>query len=391
MNFGLSGTVLPAHPQPKPDEIFSSWFCRIAQANEIKLHTLEVKLWGRNKQIWTRDIDRSIDEQTLKRVASISGTEIDRASDTCLSSYEGKLFNKLMITGNSNWILPTGIFHRKRRRKGMQFCPLCLATDKIPYYRKAWRLALFTFCDVHDVMLHDCCPKCQSPVMFHRQELGNRWASKIESLTLCTACGYDLKRAPVCQASAMEIGAWLALKSQLLCLENGWTFTPGMTFLYSHLYFDVLRILIRNLLSNSTTGRLLQHAREIFYVPDSLNFHHDEPFEFYGVNERHYLLQVATWYLLDWPKRFLEINKTLRVRYSELMREFYSIPFWFIDAASRLEYKPLGPSAEEKEAMRKILQCDYDPVRKKVLRQAISLRIGNMPIKKYFDLPDAKR
>lgn len=385
MSFGLSGTVLPVHPQPKPDEIFSSWYCRIAQENEIKLHTLEVQLWGREKQIWTRDIDRSIDEQTLTRVASVSGTGIDHARDTCLRSYEGKLFNKLLVTGNSNWILPAGVFHRKRRRRGMQFCPLCLATDEIPYYRKTWRLALFTFCDVHDVMLHDCCPQCQSPVMFHRQELGNRWANKIESLSLCTACGFDLKRAPVCQASTIEIGAWLALKSQLFYLDNGWTFTPGMTFLYSHLYFDVLRNLIRKLLSNWTTGRLLQHAQEIFYVPISLNLHHDEPFEFYGVNERHYLVQIATWYLLDWPKRFLEISKTLRVRYSELMREFDPIPFWFIDSVAQLEIKPIGPSDGEKGAMRQILQRDYDQVRRKVLRNAIWHRIGKNSINKYFD------
>jgi len=169
MTFGLSGHVLPIHPQPKPDEIFSSWFCRIAQDNGMKLHTLEVQLWGRDKQIWTRDIDRSIDEPTLAKVAAVSSTTIERARETCLRSYEGRMFERLNVAGNSDWILPSGIFHRKRKRPGMQFCPLCLATDETPYYRKAWRLALSTFCDLHDVMLHDRCPKCQSPVIFHRQ------------------------------------------------------------------------------------------------------------------------------------------------------------------------------------------------------------------------------
>ncbi|WP_375540032.1 TniQ family protein [Rugamonas brunnea] len=167
------------HPQPKDDEIFSSWLCRIAQANGLKLHTLEVQVWGRKKQIWTRDIDRSIDDATLARVAELSGTPLDRARETCLQSLEGKLFERLVVKSNSDWVLPSGVYHRKRRRHAMQFCPLCLAQDASPYYRRSWRLALSTFCTVHDIMLHECCPSCEEPVAFHRQELGDRWTSRI--------------------------------------------------------------------------------------------------------------------------------------------------------------------------------------------------------------------
>jgi uncharacterized protein (DUF983 family) len=377
---GLSGTVLPVHPQPKPDEIFSSWLCRIAKDNGIKLHTLEVQLWGRGKQIWTRDIDRSIDDATLTKVAVVSGTPVERAQETCLRSYEGKLFERLNVVGNSDWILPSGVVHRKRKHRSMQFCPLCLATDIEPYYRKTWRLALSTFCDLHDVLLHDCCPKCQSPVMFHRQELGNRWAWKVESLTLCTSCGFDLKRAAAYQAPVVEIEAWTTLKSQLFFLYQGWTFSGDETFFYSHLYFEVVRNLVHKLRSNWTTGRLMQYALQKFSVDQKLEIQGKLPFEFYGVVERHYLLQIATWYLLDWPNRFLEVGRNLRIRYSELMRDFPEVPFWFFDRARYLENKPLGPCDEEKTAMRSLWEDTNDLIKKEQLKRVIRQRLANNSI-----------
>ena len=388
MYIGLSGKVLPIHPQPKDDEIFSSWFCRIAQENGIKLHTLEVKLWGRDKQIWTRDIDKSIDAETLEKVASVCGTSVERASQTCLRSYEGILFERLITDGNSHWIKPAGIFHRKRSRCSMQFCPSCLATDETPYFRKKWRLALSTFCDVHDVLLHDCCPDCQSPVVFHRQELGQRWTNKIESLTLCVNCGFDLRRAPVFQAPVLEIHSWLTLKSQMFFLDQGWTFTTNQTFPFSHLYFDVLRNLVHKLRSNWTPGRLLDYFDRQFYMPINLKKHRKEQFEFYDLLERHFLLLAATWFLADWPGRLLEIGEHLKIRYSELMRDFSLAPYWYVSDAQRLEFKPMGPSDGEKDAMRQLLMKTVNPEDRKKLEKIILKRNGNVSMKKYFEVSD---
>ncbi|MBC3832431.1 TniQ family protein [Undibacterium amnicola] len=385
MKLGLSGNVLPIHPQPKTDEIFSSWYCRIAQENGIKLHTLEVQLFGRDKQIWTRDIDRSIDEPTLERVASICATDIDRARDTTLRSFETLLFDQITTTSNTNWILPAGVFHRKRRRRSMQFCPLCLAMDQVPYYRKQWRLALHTFCDQHDVLLHDCCPKCQAPVVFHRQELGDRWRHHVHSITLCTTCGFDLKRSPAFQAPAIEIHSWINLKSQLFFLDNGWTFIPGQNFPYSHLYFSALRNLIYKLLSNWTTSRLLEHFQEKFPVTRSLKIVNRQAFEFYGVTDRHCLLQIGTWFLLDWPNRLLELCTLLKVRHSELIRDFDQIPFWFFDAVQELKYLPVGPSEGEKAAMLQLLIKYENTPYKTELWKIIAKRISTGSVRQTLE------
>ena len=381
---GLSGRVLPAHPQPKEDEIFSSWLCRIAQANGMKLHTLEVQLWGREKQIWTRDIDRSVDDETLSQIAALCGTRFERAYETSLRALEGKLFDKLVL-GQSPWVLPAAIYHRTRKRPFMQFCPICLARDKEPYYRRSWRLALTTFCDKHNVMLHDRCPKCETPVMFYRQELGDRWTVSIQSLTLCTGCGFDLRDAEVDEVMVVDHHALLTLRLQLRNLDLGWTFNDKHMFQYSQLYFSVLRNLIQKMMSPWTVRRLLTVAQVKFSLPQIKGERAREPFEFYGVAERHQLLQVATWYLMDWPLRFQALFRANGCRYSELMRDFEDVPYWFRRDASLLERLPAGPCLEEQAAMRALLQRDLGHKHRKQLRRLIQERLNRISWSDFFN------
>jgi hypothetical protein len=385
MIVGLSGKLLPIHPQPKPDEIFSSWYCRVAKANSMKLHTLEVKLWGREKQIWTRDVDRSIDDATLERFASVCGTPIERARETCLGSYEGIVFRELNRRGHSNWILPAGVYHRKRVRSGMQFCPYCLATDSEPYFRKSWRLAFSTICERHGTMLHDCCPECQAPVSFHRHEMGERLSTQVGAWTHCSHCGFDLSRAVAYDAPVAEIHAFLALRHQLSFFDWGWTFADEETFQYSHLYFDALRNLLRKLRSSLTTCRLREAAELELGIEVQWLSPPKTSFEFYGVMERHCLLQIAVWLLMDWPGRFLRVAREAKVRHSELVREFEGVPFWFGNGVAPLGVDPIGPCPEEREAMRALLsRAVDDQIKLDRLKRHVVVRMANRPVRELW-------
>lgn len=382
MQWGLSGRVLPAHPQPKPGEIFSSWLCRIAQHNSMKLRTLERELWGPTKPIWNRDIDRSVDDQTLHDVARACATPIEAARETCLRSYEGILFHSLNSNGHSEWILPTGVYHRKRTRNGMQFCPRCLAEDMQSYFRKVWRLSLATFCDLHHVLLHDCCPACRAPVMFHRQELGSRNKSDFLSLSICTTCGFDLERSAVYAVPIFDYRVWNAMWEHLCFLDFGWTFLEKQTFHYSPLYFEALRHLIGRLLSTKTIGNILPIVESAH--PGAVRFivRPQVPFEFYGVAERNAILQVATWLLLDWPDRFLQVCREAKIRHSELINFDFHLPFWFYDGVHPLSINPVGPSPGERQAMRCLLeQAENDEIKLNWLKRHIAGRIALQPIK----------
>ncbi|MCU7861426.1 MAG: TniQ family protein, partial [Candidatus Thiodiazotropha sp. (ex Lucinoma kastoroae)] len=68
----------------------------------------------------------------------------------------------------------------------------CLAEDLVPYYRKQWRIAVFTYCPLHQIELHDACPCCEKPIVFYRMDFG-RDVKDILPISSCYVCGYDLR------------------------------------------------------------------------------------------------------------------------------------------------------------------------------------------------------
>src|SRR6185369_2217960 len=183
----LSGRFWPSHPKPQEDELLSSWLVRLARSNGLRLHTFCDIAWP-HKAIWNRDIDKSADDQILTLIAAKTATPIKRAFQTTLQAYESWLYEKHNPAGNTKWIMPVGIYHRIRRRYGMQCCTRCLADDTEPYFRRPWRIAFVTACEIHKCMLIDKCPSCDSPIIYHRCSLD------LESISLCSGCGLDLRK-----------------------------------------------------------------------------------------------------------------------------------------------------------------------------------------------------
>ncbi|GGL13141.1 TniQ family protein [Deinococcus radiotolerans] len=59
---------------------------------------------------------------------------------------------------HQQWILPS---------RESVFCPLCLASDQQPYFRRVWRTMVALACPVHNVRLLDRCPHCRTTVRKH--------------------------------------------------------------------------------------------------------------------------------------------------------------------------------------------------------------------------------
>lgn len=135
----LSGELWPAHPKPLPDELLSSWIVRIASANGLKLQTFCDRVFGKEHQLWNRDIDRHAPPWLLASLARHTGTPIKHVRDATLEVYRGRLYRRKHDAGQLRWILPAGVYHRTRRHFGVQFCPQCLAEDHEPYFRTRWR------------------------------------------------------------------------------------------------------------------------------------------------------------------------------------------------------------------------------------------------------------
>ena len=325
---GLSGDLWPIHPHRLDDELLSFWIVRTAHANRIKLQTFTTLGFGREATLWNRDIDRSASDALLETLSEQTGSGVAELRGGMLSAYEGTLFERHNPNGNTNWILPLGIYHRKRHGFGVQFCPLCLFADPVPYFRRKWRLAFVTICDQHNCLLHDRCPACQAPVIYFRNDLGRRKDYKLTSHTLCWQCEFDLCRAPAYSPSAPDGLSFVALRSLVAFHDIGWWFQGDATMPYGQLYFDALHHLAMFL--SSTRGRRLLDVieqetgwRALSGCPVKR-----ERLEHRSVRVRHELLVAALWLLEDWPDRFVRAATSSGLPQSRILND-ESLPFWF--------------------------------------------------------------
>jgi len=151
-------------------EILSSYLARSADAHGLSPYRF-FAFFLPNIPIWNRDIDRSASDPLLAQIAAHSGLTVEQLSSMTLRKAEASFKGESRggsLCGISPWINSLGIFHRDRRRHGMQYCAECLKVDRA--FKREWRLSFVTVCPIHESPLADCCTHCDAPVMFHRND-----------------------------------------------------------------------------------------------------------------------------------------------------------------------------------------------------------------------------
>lgn len=355
---GLSGNLWPIHLKPYPDELLSSWLVRLAHAHGLKLQTFCGIVFGQGKNIWNRDIDKLAPDWLLHHLATATGTSIERVKDTTLKSYEGILYKSHQPNGNTKWINPLGIYHRTHKAYGLQYCPICLAHDKEPYFRKYWRLAFYTECEKHHILLHDRCPSCGSPINFHRVEMGIRSLIKPRSIVNCYKCNNDLRDASKSLINCTDWHTTVQYRTLLDFHELGWAFTENLTVQYSHQLFDVLRHLCVVMFSKRRANCLLPYITERLGF-ENVEVHHVGiiTFEKLNVRERHQLFHCAIWLTLDWPERFLRACYARKLSSAYLLHDYFDPPYWFYSVIDKhLNYTQYSPTFIEISAAKNYLR-----------------------------------
>lgn len=318
----LTGRLWPAHPKPLPDEILSSWIVRVARANGLKLQTFCDFAFGKDHQLWNRDIDRLAPEWLLRQLAARTGTGIVRVRKATLRIYEGLFYEHWRLSGQLRWILCTGVYHRKRTLFGMQFCPQCLREDAEPYFRTHWRVAVLTFCSKHLVALHDRCPACGSAVAFHRRELGRPQIVETGPLCLCHACEFDLRQAHSLPFEFYDDD----IRSLLFDVADSATVKPSSVNLG---WLAVLHQLCKVMVSAhkaSDLATFVVNATEFenYAVP-----HGRYAFESRPIEERSRIIRLGVWLLANPQERIPSAWQAKAVRYNRLVKDFPSAPAWY--------------------------------------------------------------
>lgn len=328
---GQSGLLWPIRYKPKTDELLSSWLVRLAVGHGLKVQTFCHRIFAGERQVWNRDIDRLAPGWLVEELSSRTGTPIDIAHATTLRTYDGFLYQGFRPSGTLPWIQTLGMYHRKRERYGQQYCPACLAADETPYFRRAWRVSFNTVCPTHKLMLHDRCPKCQAPVSYHRMEMGRSSNFETTGLTGCHVCEFDLRESPLLPITTYksEIRRWMIELSKLVTHGAG---PKRMHLNVEHLL--VMHQLSKLLLSASKYVNLRECLCDYLAVEDKVASRGDRvSIEARDINERHHLMQLIVWLMIDLEPRLRMAWRSKSVRYNHLLKDFHDPPAWFAKIA----------------------------------------------------------
>lgn len=319
---GQFKSILPACSLLKNDELFSSWLVRLAHDHYLKSHVF-CKLVFPNIAVWNRDIDRNANDEVINKITTRVLNSKVEIVDSLLASYEGVLFEHHNRFGLTKWILPIGVFHRKRTRYGLLYCPYCLVKDgNSTYFRKKWRLSFSVVCPICKCNLLDCCPQCFSPIVFFRTGLGIK-DNIIRSITSCYTCGFDLRNSITTKASDELVNMQQYLYDVLVS-KDGY-------FLYPFQYFNVLYQLTKIVNGEKV---LSKNIRDDLFSLTSFQYNSDSigiPFDFLSLQQRIPILYYSYWLLKEWPQRFISFSKQHHLWSATLFKELNDPPYWFSD------------------------------------------------------------
>lgn len=319
---GLTSSLWPVRYKPLPDELLSCWLVRLAHGHGIKAQTFCNLIFGNRHQVWNRDIDRLAPAWLIDELCFRTGADADVALSTTLRAYEGMLYPKFRTSGALQWILALKMYHRKREGYGLQFCPTCLADDATPYFRKCWRVAFYTVCARHGTMLLDRCPACGVAVAIHRIDMRMPDAIEIAPLSYCHACGFDLRAAPAIAPVFYgdEISKILSDVSQVLHVKKGeiniWNWGD----------YAVMHHLCKLMTSRYRHVAMREFVLDQVGFEDAALTEGHISFEMRPIEERHHLLQLAGWLMVDLKSRLTAAWRAGVIRYNVLLKDFGRAP-----------------------------------------------------------------
>lgn len=311
------------------NELFRSWVIRNAFFLGMKPSQLSTIIF-QNTDIWKSDIDIQLSQRSIRSLfdsVETSSKEIDRVffSKTCSNFYP-----HLNKSKQIKWLLPVGV-HSRANRYSLQFCPLCLAEDDNPFFRKDWRLAFMTSCHIHHVQLHDRCSNCLSSVDLFRFEKKKSEIFNLLDYVYCAKCNFDLRNTKIQQPSKLEDKC---NEDHLYLLNKGHGTVGNIEFTYSHLYFDGLKRLWSLILCSEHGKNFFEFVSKILDLDSS--FIHKRNYVKAQSEPEHLEIElrrcgniISSYLMSDWPKRFTEICDHTGITRHNIFSPHLKYPYWF--------------------------------------------------------------
>lgn len=328
----LSGKLLPIHFKPQPNELLSSWLVRLSIAHGMKPYIFWNMILGR-ENFWRKSkVDQTDDKELLTLISEKTGTSYERLLSTTLAAYTGYLYEKSLTHGFSTWIMPQGVVRRVRQKLfGLQFCPLCLAEDKEPFFRRNWRLAFVVFCEKHNVVLLDRCTHCNEAVNFY-MNVSREPVKGLLSYTICHNCKRDLRHVNSESLRYVQDSKGIEFQEFLIKgLNQGWVEVPQSGYVHSYLFFYGLYCLMSGLIRNlpkiqcfpDELSQCNEIKKDISISPQAVT-----TFERLDIKKRSSLMGILHYLLINWPDGFTGFCKANGLWSGTWSRGREFVPFW---------------------------------------------------------------
>lgn len=325
LQLSYKSTLLPL----QKNELLRSWIVRNAHFLGMKPAQLSTIIFL-NADIWKSDIDAQLSENSMLAMTATLNIDKSIIDEILFDSNCINFYPHLNKSKQIKWLLPVGV-HNRDKRFSIQYCPLCLKNDDIPFFRSHWRLAFATSCHVHNTKLWDRCPNCFSPIeLFRYKKEKNEFIDSLDYLK-CSKCYFDLRNAPVKIAHSYEIQC---NKSHWDLLKNGHGNVGNHSFMYSHLYFDGLKRLWSFLLCNKKGIKLFKSIAQILaiepkYIDRRIAVRNQAEPESLDITIRRSGTIITNYLMSDWPNRFVELCNQVGITRNDIFSPYLSYPYWF--------------------------------------------------------------
>jgi len=300
-------------PRRLPDESLSSWRQRVGWANGYRLFPL------RSGALRRSDPDLGLHLEDLRWVAATHGSTSADVTAMTFRGHAGALVSDVESRKHPPWWLRSR-YGSSERSHGAMFCPVCLATDKVPYFRLSWRLGFNTACEQHGVHFLDSCRRCGAAPWPAACGGIEHLCSGFETLDRCWRCADRLsaQAASTPRVSATP-AAWLRRASLPAGLEHAPT-----TELLSALR-AVCQLFVR-----TKTRRLLAATGAWQPLSDRCE---QEPMganavEHLPVLLRSSVIDAAVKLLDNWPEEFVQTSAACGITRAHFCGASHLHPIW---------------------------------------------------------------
>lgn len=316
---------------PLPDELLTSWLIRLARRVGLTVYGL-VRQVLHNESLFCRDTDLLIRSSALQSLASFADIDVLQLKEHTL-----QVDCPARTNGVTPGVLAYGIYHRKRKRHGLQYCPKCLAHE--PYLRKEWRFALQFGCPIHGVLLLDACPRCDAPLMPHRRYDGN--------FAKCSECSASLiiestelhdDDIAVCKAiNRLYVTKEIKIGQQTVTIDQA---------------IAGLRVLFGFVATDPGAPDLLGRLRDKIDVPPPrLRF---DSLETSRVDFRTWAIPLCYSLFTNWPDRFIDLCHDCGIVRSRVADpRLKGLPQWLLTTLERLPQSDRRKRGRRRKSRRK--------------------------------------